>query len=89
LRDRFVRQFSGYSDNAKKEGIEDTKNYSSRRVTGVDNYGYKASYEPSHITNVLDSEYWQWRRYKAYYRYVYNEEGMEKRYREVREFMKE
>jgi hypothetical protein len=89
LRDGFVRRFSGYSDNAKEEGIEDTKEYSSKEVTGADDCGYKASYEPSHIMNVLDSEYWQWRRYKAYYRYVYGEEGMEERYREVREFMKE
>jgi hypothetical protein len=64
------------------------KSQTEKVVRGYDSPISYAVYEPSHITNVLDSEYWQWRRYRSYYRYVYGEEGMEKRYREVREFMK-
>lgn len=89
LRDIFVERVPERSKDVRvlvQRGAEGQLKTSRERATPSFSH---AVYEPSHISNVFDSEYWAWRRYKAYYRYVYGEEGMEQRYREVEEFMKE
>jgi hypothetical protein len=89
LRDRFVGRIPERSKDVRVLVQRETKRCAKRSTEGSPSPVSYAVYEPSHISNVFDSEYWGWRRYKAYYRYVYGEEGMEERYREVEEFMKE
>jgi hypothetical protein len=88
LRDIFVGRVPEGTDGHRVLVSRIPKRRSKRSTEGSTSPVSYAVYEPSKISNVFDSEYWQWRRYKAYYRYVYGEESMEKRYREVEEFMK-
>ena len=89
LKDRFERSIpespEEHCEVVRREPEESAERAVKERSSPVS----VVAYEPSHITNVLDSEYWQWRRYKAYYRYVHDEDLMEKRDREVWEFMRE
>jgi hypothetical protein len=88
LRDIFIERIPECPEATRIPRQREAKRQSKRLTEEPTSVVSYAVYEPSHIGNVFNSEYWNWRRYKAYYRYVYGEEGMEKRYREVEEFMK-
>ena len=88
LRDNFVRSIP----ECTKEGREVVRREPEEQVERATIKEHPspvshAMYEPSHISNVFDSEYWRWRRFKVYYEYVHGEELMDKRYREKQYFM--
>ena len=88
LRDRFVRSIPEYREERREVVCREPEEPAERAVKECPSPVSVVAYEPSHISNVFDSVYWGWRRFRAYYRYVHDEELMEKRDREVQEFMK-
>ena len=88
LKDRFVRSIPECREERCEVVRRKPEEPAERAIKERPSLVSVVAYEPSHISNVFDSAYWGWRRFRAYYRYVHDEELMEKRDREVQEFMK-